>query len=587
MSSNTWFRIKFAVLILLACYVGIISLPNSVKDYLPEGELKTKLLSYQTTLGIDLSGGTSLEYKIDFTQAQARADASKADDNTANDYDLDQQKIAAGVVKTLKKRIDPDGTKEVGVFFSKRGDDMHVVVELTSALDTPENREKLQKVTSLQFKEPMSEEEMLNQTQALLDQIVAQEKNFEDIKTQVLTTKTGQYQAKKNFTKEQLSQTFGEEISTDIWESNAGVYPQAIALSRATALLVLHQKTIQVEEGEAMISTIEDGDTGKNAVEVLEIESLVFDSPWKDTGLGGAQFRNAKVGKNQQNSPVTEINFDAEGAKMFGDITGRLSKVLSPRCNGGQGGEQFAIFVDGKLESDPCVETRIDGGSAIISFGARNVRDAQTQASELAESLNSGATPAPVTLISERKISASLGESAFLDSVNAALFGFFLVALWIIFFYRFFGFLAVLALCFYAAVFIFLLKISGALVLTLAGVAGIILSIGMAVDANILIFERIREELKDGRNFKDAVQEGFDRAWTSIRDSNTSSLITSFILYALGTSIIMSFAITLAIGIVISMFTAIVFTRYLILGLTPKSLQNNIPLLIGNKKKRK
>ena len=144
--SKTWFWVKFSLLMVFSAWVGLVALPNSVKENLP-GVLSEKLSEYQLKLGIDLSGGTQLEYQVDFSEAEKRAKNSTLDDNPDNDVVVDKKQISGGVVKTLKKRIDPDGTKEVNVFASERGDQWFIIVELTEAIDTPENRGMINKVS--------------------------------------------------------------------------------------------------------------------------------------------------------------------------------------------------------------------------------------------------------------------------------------------------------------------------------------------------------------------------------------------------------------------------------------------------------
>ena len=166
----------------------------------------------------------------------------------------------------------------------------------------------------------------------------------------------------------------------------------------------------------------------------------------------------------------------------------------------------------------------------------------------------------PIKLISQESVGASLGKISLEQSLKAGLIGILAVVLFMFLYYRLSGFLAIVALLIYAAIVLAIFKLIP-VTLTLAGITGFILSIGMAVDANILIFERMKEELKQGKSFGSAVDDGFSRAWSSIRDSNASSLITCAILYWLGTSIIKGFALTLAIGILVSMLSAIFITR--------------------------
>ncbi|MBU1018237.1 protein translocase subunit SecD [Patescibacteria group bacterium] len=302
--------------------------------------------------------------------------------------------------------------------------------------------------------------------------------------------------------------------------------------------------------------------------EEYNYHELFFDltpDPWKSTGLDGAHFKYATVTYNQIGSPQVSIEFDSEGADMFADITERL--VNKP----------LAIFVGGELISAPNVNEKISGGAAVIT-GNYSI----TEALQLANDLNTGAIDAPVILSGQYTISATLGKGALRVSLLAGLLGLIVLALYMIACYRLMGVFAVLALIIYSIIILFILKTTG-IVMTLAGIAGIILSIGMAVDANILIFERTREELNSGKGFQAAVITGFERAWSSIRDSNVSSLITCAILWFFGNSIIRGFALMLAIGILISMFTAITVTRQFLKTLTGTRLSKN-RFLLGVKK---
>lgn len=262
------------------------------------------------------------------------------------------------------------------------------------------------------------------------------------------------------------------------------------------------------------------------------------------TGLSGKQFKRATLVFDQRTgTPQITLQFDAEGTRMFSEIT--QANI----------GKTVAIFLDGQILSAPTVQSAITDGQAIIS-GQFSVQEAK----DLVTRLNSGALPVPIRLIQQQDVGATLGLSSVQRSVQAGLIGFMIVALFMIFYYRLPGLLAVFALAIYTLITLALFKIFG-ITLTLAGIAGFILSIGMAVDANILIFERMKEELRRGKTLAQAVEDGFARAWLSVRDSNFSSLITTFILAYFGSSIIRGFAITLALGIIVSMFTAITVTR--------------------------
>ena len=199
-----------------------------------------------------------------------------------------------------------------------------------------------------------------------------------------------------------------------------------------------------------------------------------------------------------------------------------------------------------------------------------------SEAKQLAERLNAGALPVPIKLISQDSVGASLGRDSLNKSLFAGMLGFLMVAIFMILYYRFFGIAAVLALLIYTALVLALFKLIP-VTMTLAGVAGFILSIGMAVDANILIFERFKEEARSGKGFEMAIDDGFARAWPSIRDSNISTLITTAVLYYFTTSIIKGFALTLGIGVIVSMFSAIFVTRSF-LKLFPSALLEKLKI---------
>lgn len=249
----------------------------------------------------------------------------------------------------------------------------------------------------------------------------------------------------------------------------------------------------------------------------------------------------------QTRAPQVSITFNEEGAKLFGDITGRnINKPL-------------AIFLDGKLISSPTVNGKIDTGSAVIT-GISAVEGKQ-----LAERFNAGALPAPITLIEQQTIDPTLGANSLKKAAEAGALGTLLVIIFMVIYYRTRGIYAALALIIYIALSLALFKLVP-ITMTLAGLAGFILTIGMAVDANILIFERIREEEKLGKSKMDAIKEGFHRAWPSIRDSNMSTIITAIILYYFTTGFVRGFALTLLLGVLVSMFSAITTTRLFLLA---------------------
>jgi len=264
---------------------------------------------------------------------------------------------------------------------------------------------------------------------------------------------------------------------------------------------------------------------------------------FKPTKLTGAHLSKADVDIQQSGEPQITLKFDKEGTKLFADITKRnLNKPV-------------AISLDNQIISAPTVKSVIKNGEAVIS-GKFTPEEAQL----LKKKLNAGALPVPLTLAEQRTVGPTLGQGILKDTILAGLVGLFLLILFMILYYHFAGLVASLALIIYSILALTIFKMIP-VTMSLAGIAGFILSIGMAVDANVLIFERSREEIRSGKPLISAIEDGFARAWPSIRDSNISSIITSLILYHFGSGLVKGFALTLGIGILISMFTAITVSR--------------------------
>ncbi len=274
-----------------------------------------------------------------------------------------------------------------------------------------------------------------------------------------------------------------------------------------------------------------------------------------DTGLTGRYLERATLqfgqtaGSGLSNEPIIVITFNEEGAQLFEQIT--TDHI----------GEQLAIFLDGVSLSEPVIREPIAGGTATISGNFT-----PEEARELVRNLNFGALPVPIELASSQTIGASLGDEALRAGVYAGVVGFILLSIFMILWYRLPGFVAVLALSLYVVMMLAILKLVP-IVITAAGIAGFILSVGLAVDANILIAERLKEELAAGKKTDEAIREGFARAWLAIRDSNITHIIASVILFWFGTALIKGFALVFAIGVAVSMFSAITVSRTLLLAI--------------------
>jgi len=288
-----------------------------------------------------------------------------------------------------------------------------------------------------------------------------------------------------------------------------------------------------------------------NFSEILDNNAIVFETgegeledPFQITALNGSLLNRADVGFNNiTQEPLISLQFNSRGAELFEEITARNI------------GQPLAIYLDDEPLQTPIVQSAISGGRAQIT-GDFELEEVQ----RIVRELNAGAIPVGIDLIFQESVGPTLGQISLEQSLRAALLGLALVAVFMMLFYRIPGLLAVLALLVYVVFILSLFKFIG-VTLTLAGIAGLILSVGMAVDANILIFSRMREELKDGKSFGTAVEEGFRRAWPSIRDGNITTILVAVILFGFGSSFVQGFALALSIGILLSMFSAIFVTK--------------------------
>jgi protein-export membrane protein SecD len=328
---------------------------------------------------------------------------------------------------------------------------------------------------------------------------------------------------------------------------------EAMSVISVTPSLEFKTERPEGPEKEAIVKAQEAAQALLAAGKPLPDDPLLREDPYfLPTGLTGRFLQRAQVEFTQNSlGPTIGIEFNSDGAKLFDTLT---------KANIGK---KIGIYLDNVLISAPVVNEEIRDGRAQIS-GQFGVEEART----LARNLNLGALPVPITLASTETVGATLGARALADGVKAGLIGFALVALFMILWYRLPGFVAAVALAIYITLVLVLFKLVG-VTITAAGIAGLILSLGIAVDANVLIFERMKEELRRGDHIHTAIHDGFGRAWSSIRDSNISTLLTAIILFWFGSSVIKGFALTLIIGVVVSLFTAIVVTRTLLLSIAP------------------
>jgi protein-export membrane protein SecD len=349
---------------------------------------------------------------------------------------------------------------------------------------------------------------------------------------------------------------------------------QAVELIGQTPLLEFKTARPESEEKTAILAAFTkaqealsvEGLTESQKQQIIASEPLLQQDPnFIPTALTGAYLKKATLQFDPTTSePQVLLTFSSEGRDLFADIT---------RTNVGK---VVAIYLDGSPISTPVVNEAILDGNAVIS-GNFSIPEGR----ELVGRLNSGALPVPIALLSTQTVGATLGEKALNSGVRAGILGVLIVAIFLILWYRLPGIVATVALAIYIGVMLMIFKLIP-VTLTAAGIAGFILSIGMAVDANILIFERMKEELKKGKDITDAMHDGFARAWLSIRDSNTSSIISAVILFWFGTSLVKGFALTLGIGVLISMFSAITVTRTFLLALGTRGHGRVIRFIFGS-----
>ena len=296
----------------------------------------------------------------------------------------------------------------------------------------------------------------------------------------------------------------------------------------------------------------------EKAIEMIGKTALLeFQDESGATVLTGKDLKDAKAQIDQSNRNLVSLEFSQEGAEKFGDLTRKNV------------GKHIAILLDKQILTNPVVEEPILGGKAVIT-GNRTIEEAQ----RIAILLRSGSLPVKLEVLETRTVGPTLGQDSKDKSEFAFKISIVAIVVFMLLFYRLSGFVANIALILYVMLLLVALKMLNA-TLTLPGIAGIILSIGMAVDTNVLIFERFKEEYRSGKTLRSAMDAGFNRAFSTILDSNITTLIAAAVLFALGTGPVKGFAITLGLGIILSMFTAITATRFMLKMLMSANILKN------------
>ena len=496
-------------------------------------------------LGLDLKGGAMLLYQSDLSQIPSEKQAEAME----------------GVKDVIARRVNFFGVSEPVVRVVGNN---QLLVELPGITNVHQAIEMIGQTPRLDFREQNPNPQLSPKQKKEMDEYNQKaKKKAEDLLKKALSGQDFSKLAKK-YSEDLGSKDKGGDLG---WFGSGKMVPAFEKAAFSLKKGEITKNLVKTQYGYHIIKKTDERELKKDGKVVKEIrvqhiliktksknDYLSPLSQWKYTGLTGADLKGASVEFDPNTyQPTVSLQFNNQGSDLFAKITARNI------------GKPVAIFLDGTPISIPIVREKIPNGKAIISGNFT-----LNQAKKLVQRLNAGALPVPIKLISQQKIGPSLGKISLEKSLRAALWGLVAVILFMIIWYRLLGLIASLALLNYAVIVLAIFKIFS-ITLTLSGIAGFVLSVGMAVDANVLIFERFREELKRGNSLMVSLREGFSRAWPAIRDGNISTLITAGILYALTGESVRGFATTLFIGVVVSMFSAIFITRFLLdLVITPK-----------------
>ena len=542
MSSRKKLWIKFSLIIVLIIFTVLVSYPRKINQPAWLGSFLSK---FKINLGLDLQGGIHLIYK---------ADVSGIESDKVSE-------ALEGLQDVIERRVNAFGVAEPLVETSKSGSEYRLIVEIAGVRDIDKAKEMIKETPFLEFKKEGE------QKPVEIPELSEEDKKFNENQKKKAEDLLNQVKGGADFSElaGQNSEDPGsKELDGDLgWVKRGTFVPEFDDVLFDSDLKPgeVFPEIVETQFGYHIIKKLEERGEGDDKEVhaqhiLLEKKSPPITSPpvnFVDTGLTGKDLKRADVVFDPQtNKPQVAIEFNSEGTRMFAELTKENI------------GKRVAIFLDGGIISAPTVQAEITDGKAVIT-GNFTLEEAK----KLSRGLNEGALPVPITLIGQQSVEASLGKVSLEKSLKAGAIGLGLVIIFMILYYRFLGLIASLALGVYTSVMVAVFKISSitpwSITLTLAGIAGFILSVGMAVDANILIFERTKEELRRGRRLASALDEGFRRAWPNIRDSNISSILTCLILIWFGTGFVKGFAVTLLLGVLVSMFTAIVIVRIALL----------------------
>ncbi|MDD3793672.1 MAG: protein translocase subunit SecD [Candidatus Gracilibacteria bacterium] len=480
-------------------------------------------------LGLDLQGGIELDYKVDLDELKKSGNIDKNKEN----------EIVEGLKSIIDKRIEALKINDSEINDASYGGERHIIVQIplkgNDSLENSENIEKAKeaigKVVKIQFKERKTS---------------FTEKDFD---------------ARKQIAVGILDEVnLGEKFS--VIGSKYSLNYENIIIGESDNLGEVFTSENEIKPNQINSVKLSTGDEGFAIIEKNKDEKIDYifvsktPSDWTaaiDSNgriLDDKYFVKSSVQFNDAARPEIELVFNDEGAEVFADLTKRLV------------GQQIAIFVGGEMLTAPVVNTTIYGGKAVITG-----EFTPKEAAKLSQDINTGVVPAPIYLTSEKTIDSKIGESSLEKLILAGFSGFFLIFVFLVFSYRLSGLMSSIALMLYVILVLAVVKLFG-LILTLASIAGLILSIGIAIDANILIFERIKEEIRKGNSLLDSTDIGFKKSWSAIWDSNFTGLIVSLILFIFGINMIKGFGLMLGIGIIISLFTAMYISRVFLLWIS-------------------
>lgn len=502
-------------------------------------------------LGLDLQGWIELDYKVDLDEVKKSSDYNTTKENS----------ILEGLKSIVDKRVENLKINDSVITTASYGGEKHIIVQIPlkwgskeeDELNIKRAKEAIGKVMKIEFKQKRTQvtPEDLSQRKTLARELlteaksskydfsVTQSKYKDNHENVTIGTYSGSIESLKTFLPADITQLklgYQEDVIT--WTGIDAKLQVPTSDKGYYVLDVISQNDKQISFDYAYVSS-------QPSEWVAAVDS-------KGRILNDKYFLNSSVQYNQAFQPMIELSFNDEGKEIFGELTQKLI------------GQQIAIFVGGEMLTAPNVNEPILWGKAVIT-GNYTPESAQ----KLSNDINTGVVPAPIYLTSEKAIDSRLGMNSLQELIFAGVIGFAIIVVFLLVTYKMSGMVSAVALAIYIVLLLSIVKMFG-IVLTLAGIAGILLSVGMAIDANILIFERVKDELQRGHSLSKAVVDGFDRSWSAIWDSNVTWLIIAVILYVFGVNLIKGFGLMLGIGIVLSMFSAMFLTRLFLLLLIKK-----------------